>query len=519
VVTSPRPDNVRQLRPARTRSVGIAKPSAPPSGGYTELGVTLTAPFSSSGELAPWVNEQEGYVAVKDLVRMRRESGQARALLRLIILPIISSLNEAQWIGPDGEDSGDEVEFMNNVFTLPPQAGGMSVTFHKFMRQLLLAIFDGYSAFEKVWHVPDIGPLAGKITLKKMAYRSPTTLSFLVDDNGGFDGLHQVTSIGHKSVDVRIPREKCFYFAANEEENPFYGVSYFNAAYFHWDKTQKLAYLSHIAAQMQATGGRVGHMPPNATKNQVLAFQKTLKEFGFKSAASLPDGFSIDFPKIGGTFNYLELSRSVLATFLDKIERQVLIDNSTQAADDLFVLSIESLMDEIAAAISHYVCPQLIDWNFGTGVYPVLKFGEVADSTRDILAEVFKSIAVAATVNATPEFLFEAERKLSARLGLDIDYAEVKSRMETERLIEAEQAAMTRDQLAGQPTVGLQGGVANGNPASQGEPPLPPGSQAAEDQTTAASRTTGTTLDLDLIARMARDLDGAGDGPAAGPGS
>ena len=54
--------------------------------------------------------------------------------------------------------------------------------------------------------------------------------------------------------------------AAQEEERKFYGISFFQSAFYHYDKKVKLYYTAHLAAQRAAVGTRVGTVPQQATK-------------------------------------------------------------------------------------------------------------------------------------------------------------------------------------------------------------------------------------------------------------
>ena len=42
------------------------------------------------------------------------------------------------------------------------------------------------ACFEQAYQVPKIGPMANKIVLRKLAYRPSDTVTFLLDDTGGF---------------------------------------------------------------------------------------------------------------------------------------------------------------------------------------------------------------------------------------------------------------------------------------------------------------------------------------------
>ncbi len=471
-----------------------------------EMGVERVLPFtfwSSDREVA---NVER--IKIDDLVEMRRRDGQARALVRLFILPIMSALADGEWIMPEDDGAEDtkpkvvpseatkppessspeevgsapaplsvvpdedevsitvdgepveeeeagplpgerEVAFANNMWNLPPQAGGMTVSKTTLLKKTLQALTDGFSVFEEVRQVPDEGPLKGLYTLRKMAYRDPRTIRFRVDDKGGFDGVRQVASINGKTVDVKIPKEKIWYWAVNEEENPFYGVSMFESAFYHYEIKRKLYYIAHLAAQFAAVPGRMGKVPKGADPRQVAAFKQSLMNFAFNTAMTYPDGYEVtpfnghtgfDFIKLIDHHNHM-MAKSVIATFLDDEQRTTLIDNtSTDPNTDFFVMALESLMDDISESWSRYLMPKYIDWNFGTKRYPVFKFGQLSDSAKGVITELFKSVVGSSVLNSTPEFVRELEKKLSKSLGLDIDYDEIEQQEKEAAEAEAAQA-------------------------------------------------------------------------------
>ncbi len=208
-----------------------------------EFGLRMNMPFATSwtptqgGFNGPsyelWRGEDENAPSISQLVDMRRTDGQARALYRLVTLPIRSALDGVTWTPAEGGEK--EAEFVENMFTLPPNGGGMTSSLNRIVAEMLLAVFDGFAAFEQVYQVPDYGPNKGKIVLRKLAYRPADTVTFLLDDQGGFNGFRQRAYFKGQAIDVGIPRDRAFYFAVQEEERPFYGVSYFQSAFYHYD--------------------------------------------------------------------------------------------------------------------------------------------------------------------------------------------------------------------------------------------------------------------------------------------
>lgn len=492
-----------------------------------ELGVPSVLPTSNWMEWISGSGSDGGTVAlnfstipVDKLVDMRRTDGQARALLRVLTLPIRAAWREAEFVAPDyledGQKADDEVEFANRMFALPPSHGGMEVSFGHVLRQILLAILEGFSAFEEVRYVPDKGPLKGKVVLKKLAHRSSDTIRFRVDDNGNFDGMYQIARRPNGDpVHVYLPKEKCWYYAVQEEENAFYGVSYFESAYWHHTVKKRLYYISQVAAQFGAVPGRVGQLPPSVKPSELRAFKKALADFSFNTAMTVPHGYAVnpfngstgfDFVKLLDHHN-LAMAKSVLATFMEKESRQVLIDNANRdEASDLLVMAIESLMDEIAERITHHLMPKYIDWNFTNGAYPVFKFPPLSDSGRDVIKDLLTTIATAQSSMLTPEMIREMEKKMVLRLGLDVDYDEVDKREAEEKKQAEEQMAAQMGQQGGEVTEGEEGGPTG--PDTNVPPEYQSDDGAGGYQSFSA---TGVTISMDAVLEEMRRMDERAD--------
>lgn len=470
-------DSVVSIKRSKAVPQGEPDPSL-----NVELGVERILPFSL------WSNENEiannNPVPLDDLVEMRRRDGQARALVRLFILPILSAFADGVWTSPEGgDDKADpEVEFANQLWNLPPQAGGMTTSKTMIVKKTLQALTDGFAVFEEVRQVPEEGPLKGKITLRKLAYRDPRTIRFRVDDKGGFNGVRQIASINGKSIDVQIPKEKCWYWTCNAEENPFYGVSMFESAYYHYEIKKKLYYIAHLAAQFAAVPGRIGTLPKGADPRQVQAFKQSLMNFAFNTAMVAPEGYTVapfngnsgfDFIKLIDHHNHM-MSKSVIASFIDSEQRATLIEvGRVDPNSDFFVMALESLMDDIAEHFTTYLMPKYIDWNFGTGKYPVFKFGALSEPQKETIKDLFQTVVVSSTLNSTPEFVRELEKKLSKSLDLEIDYDEI----EQQEKDAAEQEAAKAEQEAQQM---LDPNAPPGQPGQPGQPgpPAPGGAPA-----------------------------------------
>lgn len=425
-----------------------------------EYGVDNSLPFSSpfhavavstKGRIQEDLNEvmredgEEYGPTVRQLVAMRRMDGQARALFRLLTLPLRAALNNSEFVADD--DGEEEAEFITTVFTAPPNQGGMTVTFQRFMSQLLGALFDGFSAFEKVFWIPPKGPLEGKVTLKKLAYRPSDTVTFVADKQGGYAGFRQRThGVNGQTIDVYIDPEYSFYYAAQEEERKFYGVSFFQSAYYHYDKKVKLYFTAHMAAQRAAVGTRIGTVPSNASPAAKLEFRRALNDLIFAQSIMVPEGFEVDVQNEASNYDFLgmvnhhnnQMSKSILAGFFDKEtgagKEEGSLVNFAQPGDDMFVLMLRTLMDEISNQINHYIIPQLIDYNFAGGKYPKFTWGKLTDEQKAAISATFDKLASAQTI--TPEFIRALEQHQADEFGIDVDWEAVEVREAEEKAAE-----------------------------------------------------------------------------------
>ncbi len=445
----------------------------------TEVGVSSHLPWQTPFQDL-WEALKNDDVTVRQLVAMRRTDGQARALYRLITLPIRAALKTATYVGEENVDGGeDEARFIEQMLTLPPTGGGMTIPFGRVIAQMLMAIFDGFSAFEMVYHRPTTGPLKGKWVLKKLAHRPSEQLTFLLDDNSEFRGLRQQTMYHGRQVDEVMDADNVLYYAANEEERPFYGLSYFNAAYKHWEAKFKLYVVAHIAAQRAAVGTRVGTLPQNPSREEKAEFQRALADLGIAQWMTIPENYKVESLREFTGFDFLayinhhnsQMSKSVLAAFFDDAQGTggdaSLIDFGRQS-DALFLLMLQTIMGEIEEVINTQLIPKFIDWNFGTGKYPLFKFGTMTDEQKGALLDLFKTLAPVSpdAMSIAPEMFREMERQVAEEFGLEVDWEAVAEREEEERR-QAELAMQMQQMNSVDPNdPGAQGPAVGGDPAT-----------------------------------------------------
>jgi len=146
------------------------------------------------------------------------------------------------------------------------------------------------------------------------------------------------------------------------------------------------------------------------------------------------------------------------------------------------MMMLESFLEDMAQTINTDLIPRFIDWNFGSGLYPEFKWGELTAEQRAAIQEIFTQLAAAGQqANVSPEFMIELEQKMATDLGLDIDYDKIKAeRKKQQDLLEQQYGE-------GQTTMGINGvpqplnqpgqfGQDMGQGGPGGQPPGGPGS-------------------------------------------
>lgn len=383
-------------------------------------------------------------ITLEQLIFMTRNDGQAKGILNAIKYPVKMARPSIK--EPEG-GGVRETKFIKENLLSPPSEGGMSTPINSVIARMALAVRDGYKIFEKVWEYRE-----GKVWLKKLAYRSTLCTKFTYDKHGEIDGAHQEVNTP-EVVNVDFPLEKIAYFMNNSEENPYLGDSDFYPVFYHYDKKHKLYAIAHLAYQLTAIPIKIGYHPGNISKDSLEAFRDNLKNLGTTVSMTVTDTCKIEaFEGKRNLGEYLTMiqhhdsmmSRAFLVQFMN-LGQEGRGGSFALSKDqsNLFLMSLMSLLNEIADVFNRQVIPQLIDWNFGTKKYPKIIFSPFSDTIRSAVTDIYKSLLAARFPQVTPEFALELEKKVAEELGLELDYKEIAARMEEERkaLLDAEQNA------------------------------------------------------------------------------
>jgi len=393
------------------------------SGMLQEIGVRNSTTIGTYEE-----EERPDDISVSTYTRMQDTDGTIKAITRLFSMPIQSTSIK---ILPSENDKGER-DFIETVFTKPEFSGGMSTPISFVIADMTRAIFEGFRVYEKVPRIIKDGKYKGKIGWRKLATRDSSTLSLCVDDNGGFNGAHQVAMFGSKLVDVTIPPEKCILFTFQKERHPLYGESILKTAYYHYDKKHKLYYLAHKKAELDAVGLKILKLSKPTSDTEITAAEEAVDSIGVNSRVTLPSGFELEVDRAPASgYDVLKL--------IEHHDAQICLSTLTQAmqlgtkstyaypygsgydAQSLFIVQmLQNVMTTMEDTLNQWAIAPLIDWNFGTGNYPKIKLMPLKDEVNGTLIDVFKTLIGKNPEVITPAFANSLVLQVAKVLGLEV---------------------------------------------------------------------------------------------------
>ncbi|MFA5433215.1 MAG: hypothetical protein WC319_10190 [Candidatus Paceibacterota bacterium] len=388
-----------------------------------EIGVRTSTTIGTYDE-----EENPDKISIDRYIQMQDTDGTVRAITRLFAMPIQSTTIK---ILPGENDKGER-DFIETVFTKPEFVGGMSTPISFVIADMTRAIFEGFRVFEKVPQIIKEGKYKGKIGWRKIATRDASTIALKVDENGGFNGVHQQAYFGSKMVNVDIPKEKCILFTFQKERHPLYGESILKTAYYHYDKKHKLYYLAHKKAEIDAVGLKILKVVKPTNDSDIKDAEDAVDSIGVNSRVTLPNGYELEIDRApSGGYDVLKL--------IEHHDQQICLSTLTQAmslgtkstyaypygggydAQSLYIVQmLQSVLTTMEDVINQWAIPQLIDWNFGSGSYPKIKLMPIKEESKDALIKIFQTIISKQVEGLNPAFLNSLTLEVAKTLGLDI---------------------------------------------------------------------------------------------------
>lgn len=369
-------------------------------------------------------------ISIKDYRRMLDSDTTVEALYNIFTMSILAATYH---IDADSEDVDEaQAEFVRRNLLEPPHKGGMQTPMNLFIDQSLIAIYEGFALFEKVYELRD-----GKLVLKRLAHRDSTTLTLIRDEVGGFGGAKQrTTDIDGAAQEVIIPAYKCFLFTYGKSRNYLYGRSAFKSLYPRYDKKRRLEYLDSVALQADAIKPKVLKRTVDGVVSEQLkkARNKALEVLGrlgkHNSVASIPYGYDLDVLNTEGRDPHQSIERqnsemarafhaSVILTATQGSASNVGSYSLSTNQKDLLQTAITGVMRLLESHINQYLIADLIDLNFAERHYPEFHFDTPDESIISAVFEAFKLLVQKDRIS--DDIATGIEESTATRLGIDLD--------------------------------------------------------------------------------------------------
>lgn len=369
-------------------------------------------------------------ISIKDYRRMLDSDTTVEALYNIFTMSILAATYH---IDADSEDVNEvQAEFVRRNLLEPPHKGGMQTPMNLFIDQSLIAIYEGFALFEKVYELRD-----GKLVLKRLAHRDSTTLTLIRDEVGGFGGAKQrTTDIDGAAQEVIIPAYKCFLFTYGKSRNYLYGRSAFKSLYPRYDKKRRLEYLDSVALQADAIKPKVLKRTVDGVVSEQLkkARNKALEVLGrlgkHNSVASIPYGYELDVLNTEGRDPHQSIERqnsemarafhaSVILTATQGSASNVGSYSLSTNQKDLLQTAITGVMRLLESHINQYLIADLIDLNFAERHYPEFRFDTPDESIISAVFEAFKLLVQKDRIS--DDIATGIEESTATRLGIDLD--------------------------------------------------------------------------------------------------
>lgn len=337
--------------------------------------------------------------------QMRRQDAQVASVLRAVSLPV----RRTPWrIDPAGarpevvrlvaEDLGLPV-----VGQTPRPAPRVRDRFSwpEHLQHALLMLPFGYSYFEQVYRVD-----RGMVRLRKLAPRLPKTVEQVnVARDGGLVSITQYAAGG----EVRqrpIPVDRLVAYVHEREGGNWLGASLLRPAYKHWLIKDRLLRVQAQTIERNGMGVPVYEAAENEADLSRGLATATAWRSGEAAGSAIPHGAKIRLVGVEGElpdaqpairYHDEQIGRAVLAHFLNLGTQTGSWALGTTFAD-FFVLSLQTLGQQIADVATQHIVEDLVDLNWGSDEpAPRVVFDEIG-SRQAATAQALKLLADAGLI-------------------------------------------------------------------------------------------------------------------------
>ncbi|HEY9315797.1 phage portal protein family protein [Williamsia sp.] len=374
----------------------------PPQTPTNEIGyVDDSATDGGFWQSAETVPELRWPLSVRVFEQMSRGDSQVTSVERALTLPV----RRTPWRIDAAGARPEVTELIARDMNLPIKGGEADFvrtrtkgrfSWSEHLQLALLHLRYGHMFFEQVYTVGD----DGLFHLRKLGPRMPRTISDIkVARDGGLIAIEQY-GFGTDHREVSIPVNRLVAYVNDREGGDWTGNSLLRPAYKHWLVKDRLLRVDAQTIERNGMGVPVYEAGPADDQKQMDAGKKIAQSYkaGSASGAATPHGAKLrlvapegNLPNALPSIKYQDeqIGRSVLAHFLN-LGTQTGSYALGSSFMDFFVLSLQTLGDQVAEVANQHIIEDLVDANFGPEEpAPRLVFDEIG-SRKDAVAQALK---------------------------------------------------------------------------------------------------------------------------------
>lgn len=378
-------------------------PGLSPGEASKEMGYSSPSPWTSwtRDERVPELMDKRGLRTYYD---MKRADGTVRGALRLLKTPVMGG----RWFIEPASDSTIDKNIA--AFVEKNLMQDLNVPWSRIIEDALLMCEYGYMPFEKVYDNVD-----GKTVLTKLAPRHPMDIQeWLWDENGGPEGFFMETAMPQlvnrphgqpfptygnaapntgnfgafrgtrtEPVEVFIPMSKLVVFVLEQEAGDLRGISILRSAYKHYYYKDTMYKIDAIQKERHGIGVPIIKLPPGFS----VADRKLAEDLGRNLRTNerahivVPANWEVMFAKLEGQpvdcmksieHHDMKIKSNILAPFMDEA-------NVNPDSLDVYYKATRYIASTVCDTFNHYVIPQLVDFNFSRGGYPLLRVRRIGE--------------------------------------------------------------------------------------------------------------------------------------------
>jgi len=371
-------------------------PNLPLGSAVTEMGYASPSPWTSwtRDERVPELMDRRGLRTYYD---MKRADGTVRGALRLLKTPVMA----ARWFIEPATDSTIDQNIADFVEKNLMQ--DLNVPWSRIIEDSLLMCEYGYMPFEKVYE--NVG---GRTKLVKLAPRHPMDIQeWIWDDFGGPEGFimdpampallnkqygqpfpaygpFAPTNTGRaQPEEVFIPINKLVVFVLEQEAGDLRGVSILRSAYKHYYYKDTMYKIDAIQKERHGIGVPIIKLPPGFSVGDRKLAEDLGRNLRTNERAHIvvPSNWEVMFAKLEGQpvdcmrsieHHDMKIKSNILAPFMDEA-------NVNPDSLDVYYKATRYIASTVCDTFNHYVIPQLVDYNFSRGGYPMLRVRRIGE--------------------------------------------------------------------------------------------------------------------------------------------